>query len=75
MKFRITDRVSSFLHEGKRYFPGGVVDLPPRYASLNWLEPVKKPKAAAKPKPKSTPRAEESEKLESSEKKSFRPKK
>ena len=72
MKFRITDKVSSFLHEGKRYFPGDVVDLPPRYASLNWLEPVKKPKAAAKPKPKSTPPAEESAKLESAKKRSFR---
>ena len=70
MKFKITDKVSSFLHNGKRYFPRDIVDLPPRYASLDWLEPVKKPKPAAKPKPKPTPPKEESTELEPSEKKS-----
>ena len=72
MKFRITDKVSSFLHNGKRYFPGDIVDLPRRYAKLNWLEPVKKErsKPAAKPKSKPTPPDEESAKLEPSKEKS-----
>lgn len=43
-KFRVTDKVTSFLHKGKRYFPGDVVELPSRYGTLNWLEPLKKPK-------------------------------
>ena len=43
-KFRLTDKVSSFLQDGKRYYPGDVVELPTRYGTFNWVEPLKKPK-------------------------------
>jgi len=75
VKFKITDKVSSFLHDGKRYVPGDIVDLPSRYASLDWLEPAKKPKPAAKPESKLAPSKEESTKLEPSKEKPSQPKK
>lgn len=44
-KYRVMDKVSSFLGpDGKRYLPGDIVKLPSRYGTLNWLEPLKKPK-------------------------------
>ena len=67
MKFRITEKVSSFLHEGKRYSPGDIVDLRPRYRSLNWLEPVKKSKPAAKQKPEPKPQQQETSEVQTSE--------
>jgi len=38
-KFRIK-KVESFSKDGKTYKPGDVVELPERYASLDFTEPV-----------------------------------
>jgi len=38
-KYRIV-KVSSFRHKGKRYFPGDIVELPKRFATLDFTEPV-----------------------------------
>lgn len=47
-KFRIK-KVQSFSKDGKQYKPGDIVELPERYASLDFTEPVvekkKKPEA------------------------------
>jgi len=38
-KFRIV-KVESFSKDGKRYFPGEIVELPEEYASFDFTEPV-----------------------------------
>jgi len=38
-KYRIV-KVSSFRHKGKRYFPGDIVELPKRFATLDFTEAV-----------------------------------
>ena len=50
-RFKILPRVESFLKDGVRYFPGDVVELPPRYESKDWLEEVKPPKPEKPKKP------------------------
>ena len=42
-KFRIK-KVQSFRHGGKRYFPGDIVELPERFATLDFTEPVEEKK-------------------------------
>lgn len=53
MKFKVK-KVSVFGYQGKDYHPGDVVELPERFAGLDFLEPIKEePKESPKPeKPK-----------------------
>lgn len=49
-KFRILPKVDGFTKDGVQYKPGDIVDLPKRYATFNWLEPVEpEPKVKAPP--------------------------
>jgi len=51
-KYRIK-KVESFSKDGKRYKPGDIVELPERYASLDFAEPVvEETKEEAKPQKK-----------------------
>lgn len=58
-KFRILPKVQSFADaKGNQYKPGDIVELPARYASFNWLEPLKKPKKPKAPPAKVEPASE-----------------
>ena len=46
-------KVESFSKDGKRYKPGDIVELPERYASLDFTEPVVEKKEEKKTEAKS----------------------
>lgn len=50
-KYRVLPKVNSFLHEGTRYLPGDIVELPKRIGDRkDWLERFTPPKTDRKEK-------------------------
>lgn len=52
MKCKVV-KVAVFGYEGKDYKPGDIIEVPKRFATLDFLEPVKeepKPKKSEKPR-------------------------
>ena len=56
MKCKVV-KVAVFGYEGKDYKPGDIIEVPKRFATLDFLEPVKEePKEEPKPKKSEKPR-------------------